>query len=92
VDAIAVLTSFRIMADDEMIAPGDSITAIADSVGYFRLGVCHVEEFIGADRGAGRRICGFRGWITRHDYGMVSVEPYLISGWSRSRRPGLPSK
>jgi hypothetical protein len=77
VDAIAARSLFRIVADGEMIAAADSINAIADSVRYFRPDVYQVEECIDANRGAGRRMCRFWGWITHHDDGIVSVEPCL---------------
>jgi hypothetical protein len=77
VDAIAVRALFRIVADGEMIVAADSINAIADSVRHFRPDVYHVEEVIDDNRGAGRRMCRFWGWITHYDDGIVSVEPCL---------------
>jgi hypothetical protein len=77
VNTLAVQTLFRIVADGEMIAAADSINAIVDSVRYFRPDVYEVEEVIGGDRGAGRRVCRFWGWITHEDDGAISVEPCL---------------
>jgi hypothetical protein len=77
VDAIAVQSLFRLMADGEMIAASDSISAIVDLIRTCRPDVYQVEEFIDANRGAGRCICRFWGWITHHDDGVVSVEPCL---------------
>ncbi|HEX3451020.1 MAG TPA: hypothetical protein VHS97_22390 [Isosphaeraceae bacterium] len=75
--ATAPRTSFRIMADGEMIAAADSINAIADSVRYFHPDIYQVEEVIDGNRGAGRRAFRFWGWVTHRDDGIVAVEPCL---------------
>jgi hypothetical protein len=75
VDAIATRNLFRVLANGEIIAAADTIDAIADSVQYFRPVVYQVEEIIDANRGGSRRMSRFWGWITRHDDGLVLVEP-----------------
>jgi hypothetical protein len=77
VDQLAERKLLRIVADGDLIAAGDSINAIAESVRYLRPASYEVEEVIEGHGGANRRICRFWGWITHQDDGIISVEPCL---------------
>jgi hypothetical protein len=77
VDQLAERKLLRIVAGGDMIAAGDSINAIAESIRYLRPASYEVEEVIEGHGGANRRICRFWGWITHQDDGVISVEPCL---------------
>jgi hypothetical protein len=77
VNATVTRSVFRIMANGQMIAAAGTIDAIVESVRYFRPDVYQVEELIDVNRGAGRHMSRFWGWITHHYDGVVSVEPCL---------------
>jgi hypothetical protein len=76
-DQIAARILLRIVADGDMIAAGDSINAMAESVRNLRPDTYQVEEVFSGHGGANRYVYRFWGWITHHDDGIISVEPCL---------------